>query len=167
LPFSQAIRKILEKYFPRNLHFIYQWDSTINNRDDSFEHTSLERFGIPPAMFTKEGNETNTITPSPHNVDYDSASQEMEQILNATRPKHLMDGIWTGAEEIVGGGIGAVGIALLTPVHGATIGASSPYGKVVGGTLGAIGGTVVGLVQAANVAGGGKSTSYKSIPTSW
>jgi hypothetical protein len=105
-------------------------------------------------MVTNESS--SNVSSSVQSEAYDSAYHEMEQILNETRPKHLMEGIWTGAEEIVGGGIGAVGIALLGPVQGASIGASSSYGKVLGGTIGAIGGTVVGLVQAANVAGGGK-----------
>ncbi|KAI2508257.1 hypothetical protein MHU86_6186 [Fragilaria crotonensis] len=82
-----------------------------------------------------------------------AAEDEMNMILNETRPKHFGHGVWSGVESIVGGGIGAIGIAVLTPVQGAAIGARQA--GILGGAVGVLGGTVVGVVHAANVAAGG------------
>lgn len=83
-----------------------------------------------------------------------AAEDEMNMILNETRPKHFGHGVWSGVESIVGGGIGAIGIAVLTPVQGAAIGARQA--GILGGAVGVLGGTVVGVVHAANVAAGGE-----------
>mmetsp|Transcript_31922 Transcript_31922/g.52673 ORF Transcript_31922/g.52673 Transcript_31922/m.52673 type:complete len:539 (+) Transcript_31922:152-1768(+) len=81
------------------------------------------------------------------------ALKEMETILNATRPKHFGQGLMTGAGSILGGGIGAVGIVVLTPVQGAKEGMRKS--GLLGGAVGAVSGVVVGAVQAVNVAAGG------------
>jgi uncharacterized membrane protein len=83
------------------------------------------------------------------------ALKELEAILDETRPKNLLTGILSGTGYIVGGGLGAVGIAVLGPVKGATDGALNS--GVLGGVTGLLGGTVVGFMQAVNVAGGGES----------
>ena len=83
-----------------------------------------------------------------------AAEAEIQMILNETRPKHFGHGVWSGVESIVGGGIGAIGIAVLTPVQRAAIG--DRHGGILGGAAGALGGTVVGVVQAAGVAAGGE-----------
>ena len=82
-----------------------------------------------------------------------AVEEEMTMILNETRPKHLGAGLWSGVQAIVGGGIGATGIAILTPVHGAVRGARES--GLIGGTVGAVEGTVVGAVGAVNAGAGG------------
>ena len=82
-----------------------------------------------------------------------AVDEEMTMILNETRPKHLGEGLWSGVQAIVGGGIGATGIAILTPVHGAVRGARQS--GLIGGTVGALEGTVVGVVGAVDAGAGG------------
>jgi hypothetical protein len=90
---------------------------------------------------------------SSHN-DEAKAVKEMETILNENRPKHLGAGLLSGAGSILGGGVGAVGLILLTPVHSAKEGMRDS--GVLGGAMGAVGGVVVGAVSAVNVAAGGE-----------
>lgn len=82
-----------------------------------------------------------------------AVDEEMTMILNETRPKHLGAGLWSGVQAIVGGGIGATGIAILTPIQGAVRGARES--GIIGGTVGALEGTVVGAVGAVNAGAGG------------
>lgn len=91
----------------------------------------------------------------PHNhEDEAKAVKEMETILDENRPKHLGAGLLSGAGSILGGGIGAVGLLLLTPVHNAKEGMRNS--GVLGGAMGAVGGVVEGAVGAVNVAAGGE-----------
>jgi hypothetical protein len=87
-----------------------------------------------------------------------AAMEEMTMILNETRPKHVGAGLWSGVQAIVGGGIGATGIAILTPVQGAVQGARD--GGILGGTVGALEGTVAGVVGAVNAGAGGVCHVY-------
>ena len=86
--------------------------------------------------------------------DEAAAITEMQMILNETRPKHLGQGLVSGFGSILGGGVGAIGIAVLTPIQSAHEGGKK-HG-IVGGTLGAFGGVAKGVVGAVSVAAGGE-----------
>jgi hypothetical protein len=86
--------------------------------------------------------------------DEAAAIAEMQMILNETRPKHLGQGLVSGFGSILGGGVGAIGIAVLTPIQSAHEGGKK-HG-IVGGTLGAFGGVAKGVVGAVSVAAGGE-----------
>ena len=112
-----------------------------------------------PNTNNDNNNNKNLFTDNDNDNDDDddsvkAAQADIQMILNETRPKHFGHGVWSGVESIVGGGIGAIGIAVLTPVQGAAMGAR--HGGILGGAAGALGGTVVGVVQAASVAAGGE-----------
>lgn len=81
------------------------------------------------------------------------ALQEMETILNETRPKDMCHGFVRGASCIIEGGVGAVGTLVLTPIH--TAQAGSKEGGILGGAVGALGGVLAGTVGAVSVAAGG------------
>jgi hypothetical protein len=93
--------------------------------------------------------------------EHNNASEEIEEMLGATRPKNLRQGLTSGLGYIVQGAVGAVGIALLMPGIGVEEG--SKKGGIVGGIIGGVGGAVGGVMQAANVLGGGLVTGVGQV----
>lgn len=66
-----------------------------------------------------------------------AAREQLNAILDQSRPKHLGQGITSGLSNIVAGAVGAVGIVVLAPVVGTAVGAKQ--GGIVGGTVGLVG----------------------------
>jgi hypothetical protein len=93
--------------------------------------------------------------------DQDAASNEVEKILGATKPKHIGEGVTSGVGYILRGAVGACGAALLMP----TVGAAEGHKEmgIVGGVIGGVGGVVGGVIQAANVMGGGIVTGLGQV----
>lgn len=93
--------------------------------------------------------------------DYDLANAEVEQILGTIKPKHVGEGLASGIGYILRGAIGACGALVLMPT------VASAEGKkeagVIGGIAGGAGGAIVGVVQGANVFGGGIVTGVSQI----
>lgn len=86
-------------------------------------------------------------------IEQRQAKEQLQAILDSSRPKHLGYGIASGVSNIVGGAVGAVGVVVLAPVLGTTVGAKQA--GIVGGTVGLVGGAVVGLIGGTAVAVGG------------
>mmetsp|Transcript_52860 Transcript_52860/g.128193 ORF Transcript_52860/g.128193 Transcript_52860/m.128193 type:complete len:549 (-) Transcript_52860:1501-3147(-) len=93
--------------------------------------------------------------------DFKKANEEVEQILGATKPKHLGQGLTSGIGYILRGAVGACGAVVLMPAVAAA------EGKREAGVLGAIGGgaggVMAGVVQGANVLAGGIVTGVGQI----
>ena len=60
------------------------------------------------------------------------AQEQLESILSTSRPKNLGAGLATGVNNIVGGAVGAAGIAVLAPTMGLALGLRG--GGLLGGT---------------------------------
>jgi hypothetical protein len=84
----------------------------------------------------------------------ENASQEIQELLGATRPKNVAQGLASGVGYILHGAVGAVGIAILMPGVAANE-ASKDGGGVLGGVVGGAIGVVGGVVHGVNVMGGG------------
>lgn len=82
-------------------------------------------------------------------VEQQAAKDQLNAILDTSRPKHLGYGITSGISNIVGGAVGAVGIVVLAPTLGTAVGAKE--GGIIGGAVGLVGGAVVGLLGGAAV----------------
>jgi hypothetical protein len=82
-----------------------------------------------------------------------AAKEQLQAILDSSRPKHLGYGVASGVGNIIGAAVGAVGIAVLAPTIGLGVGAKQ--GGIVGGTVGLVGGAVVGAVGGVALALGG------------
>jgi len=85
------------------------------------------------------------------------AAQQLSEMLGSSggpnTPKNLGQGLTSGVSNIVGGAVGAVGIAVLAPTAGLAMGASQ--GGLFGAIVGLTGGAVVGVLgAAASVVGG-------------
>jgi len=81
------------------------------------------------------------------------AAAQLEQILSTSRPKNLAQGVGRGVSNIVGGALGACGVAVLMPTAGLAVGLRS--GGLLGGIVGVTGGAVVGLLGGVALAVGG------------
>lgn len=100
-------------------------------------------------------------TTSPHDdqrsrqqeADEHQALEEVDEILNRNRPRHLIDGIASGIGFVLAGAVGACGILVLSPHVAGESGAgeAGAAGRVVGGLVGA----AVGVYSAASVAAAG------------
>ncbi|KAL9186699.1 hypothetical protein ACHAXT_005937 [Thalassiosira profunda] len=86
-------------------------------------------------------------------AEQQAAKEQLQAILDTSRPKHLGYGLASGVSNIVAGAVGAVGIVILAPVLGTAVGAKQ--GGIVGGTVGLVGGAVVGAIGGAALAVGG------------
>jgi hypothetical protein len=82
------------------------------------------------------------------------ALQNINQILDSTRPKTLGDGVSSGVGNILQGAVGAVGVAVLMPTLGLATGIKQ--GGILGGVVGVTVGAVAGALGAAALAVGGK-----------
>jgi hypothetical protein len=50
----------------------------------------------------------------PSQTEYDEASAEIEQLLGATKPKHIVHGLSSGVEYILRGAVGACGAVVVS-----------------------------------------------------
>lgn len=94
-----------------------------------------------------------TKTPEELQREREEAQKQLEQMLSASRPKGLKEGLTSGTSNIVQGAVGAAGIAVIAPTMGLAVGLQR--GGLVGGALGVAGGAVIGVVGAAAMAVGG------------
>lgn len=85
--------------------------------------------------------------------EQEEAMAELEDYLNQTRPKNLMEGVQSGLGNVLDGALGAAGSLVLMPVVGVTRGYQK--GGILGSTLGLGVGIVGGVVGAATSAAGG------------
>ena len=78
-------------------------------------------------------------TPTPQKTkeqleaDQEAAKQQIQQLLDTSRPKNLRHGVVSGLGNVVSGCVGMVGMVVLAPTLGATVGAKQ--GGIVGGTV--------------------------------
>lgn len=56
-------------------------------------------------------------------AEQQAAKEQLQAILDSSRPKHLGHGVVSGVGNIVGGAVGAAGIAVLAPTLGLGVGA--------------------------------------------
>jgi hypothetical protein len=87
------------------------------------------------------------------------ALEQLNAMLNQTRPKNLGQGLTSGVSNIVGGALGAVGVVLVAPILGGAVGLRG--GGILGGIVGVAGGAVVGAVGAVAMAVGGMYVGKK------
>jgi len=83
----------------------------------------------------------------------EEAKQQVETILDASRPKNLAQGVTSGVGNILVGAIGSVGCAVLLPTTGLIAGLKG--GGIIGGILGVSGGAVAGALGAVALVVGG------------
>mmetsp|Transcript_39536 Transcript_39536/g.83122 ORF Transcript_39536/g.83122 Transcript_39536/m.83122 type:complete len:546 (-) Transcript_39536:70-1707(-) len=86
-------------------------------------------------------------------AEQQAAKDQLQTILDSSRPKHLGYGITSGVSNIVAGAVGGAGVLVLAPVMGTTVGAKKA--GIMGGAVGLVGGAVVGAVGGVAVAVGG------------
>jgi len=94
-------------------------------------------------------------------AEQQAAKDQLQAILDSSRPKHLGYGITSGVSNIVSGAVGAAGIIVLAPVIGTSVGAKQ--GGIVGGTVGLVGGAAAGVIGGAVVAVGGAAQGVMQI----
>lgn len=82
-------------------------------------------------------------------AEQQAAKEQLNLLLNQSRPKHVGYGVTSGVSNVVQGAVGGVGLAVLAPAAGLAQGAKQ--GGFVGGTVGLLGGAVVGAVGGAAV----------------
>lgn len=92
----------------------------------------------------------------------EDASKDIQELLGATRPKNVAQGLASGVGYILQGAVGAVGIAILMPGVTAKE-ASKDGGGVLGGVVGGVIGAVGGVLHGANVMGGGLVTGVSQM----
>ena len=83
----------------------------------------------------------------------EEAKQQIDSLLDASRPKNLAQGVTSGVGNILMGAIGSVGCAVLLPTTGLIAGLKG--GGIIGGILGVTGGAVAGVLGAAALVVGG------------
>lgn len=83
------------------------------------------------------------------------AKQQVESILDASRPKNVVQGVTSGIGNILMGAVGSVGCAVLLPTTGLISGLKG--GGIIGGILGVTGGAVAGALGAVALVVGGMS----------
>mmetsp|Transcript_5696 Transcript_5696/g.11120 ORF Transcript_5696/g.11120 Transcript_5696/m.11120 type:complete len:549 (-) Transcript_5696:111-1757(-) len=94
-----------------------------------------------------------TKTKEELDTEQQAAKEQLQLILDSSRPKHLGYGVTSGVSNMVAGAVGAAGVIVLAPVMGTAVGAKQ--GGFVGGTVGLVGGAAVGVVGGVAVAMGG------------
>ena len=88
--------------------------------------------------------QTKTKTKEELEAEQQAAKEQLNAILDSSRPKHLGQGITSGVGNIISGAVGAVGVAVLAPTVG--LGVGSKQGGILGGAVGLMGGAVAGVV---------------------
>ncbi|KAL3809606.1 hypothetical protein ACHAXA_002165 [Cyclostephanos tholiformis] len=86
-------------------------------------------------------------------AEQQAAKEQLQAILDSSRPKHLGYGITSGVGNIVGAAVGTAGILVLAPTLGLGVGLAQ--GGILGGAVGLVGGAVAGVVGGAALAVGG------------
>lgn len=66
-------------------------------------------------------------------AEQEAAKQQIQQLLDTSRPKNLRHGVVSGVGNIVSGCVGMVGMVVLAPTVGASVGAKQ--GGIIGGTV--------------------------------
>ena len=89
------------------------------------------------------------------------AAEQLAQMLKTTKPKNLQQGVSRGVGNIVGGAVGACGIAVLAPTVGLASGIRG--GGIIGGALGLTAGAVIGVLGAAGLIVGGAVAGVSQI----
>jgi curved DNA-binding protein CbpA len=93
--------------------------------------------------------------------EQDEAHKKLDDLFAKSKPKNLADGFGQGVNNIIGGAIGGVGIAVLAPTAGLATGLKK--GGIVGGIVGVTGGVVVGALGGAGMIIGGAVTGVAQI----
>lgn len=93
--------------------------------------------------------------------EQEEAQEQINALLNQTRPKNLGEGLKSGVGNILGGALGAIGVAVVAPVAGGAMGLRG--GGILGGVVGVAGGAVVGVVGAAAMVVGGAGMGIVQI----
>ena len=142
----------------RDTRYNYQEDNTDRYRSNQIENRYFKK--IYPRISV--GNMADQQHQPPQQkaktkedleAEQQAAKEQLQAILDSSRPKHLGYGIASGVGNIIGGAVGAVGIVVLAPTLGLGVGAK--HGGIVGGTVGLVGGAVVGAVGGVALALGG------------
>jgi DnaJ-domain-containing protein 1 len=89
------------------------------------------------------------------------AKEKLESLLSMNRPKNLTQGVSKGVNNIVGGAIGGVGVAVLAPTLG--LGVGLKQGGIIGGALGLVGGAVIGVLGGAGLIVGGALSGVTQV----
>lgn len=89
------------------------------------------------------------------------AKEQLEQLLQAGRPKNFRQGAATGVSNILAGALGGAGVAVLGPTAGLAMGLQK--GGIIGGAVGVVGGAVVGAVGAVALIVGGAVSGVTQI----
>jgi hypothetical protein len=93
--------------------------------------------------------------------EQEEAKKQLNQMFAQSRPKNFQDGLGTGVSTIVGGAVGAAGIAVLAPTAGLAMGLQK--GGLIGGVVGVTGGALVGVLGGAAVAVSGAVSGVTQI----
>lgn len=83
----------------------------------------------------------------------EEAAKQLEQILNTSRPKGLVQGTATGCSNMLKGAVGGAGFAVLGPTLGLTVGLQR--GGLLGGIVGVTAGAIAGIIGGAAMVVGG------------
>lgn len=97
-------------------------------------------------------------------IEREQAMESLNSILKSgkgTKPRNFRSGLGHGISNIVGGAVGAVGVAVLAPTVGVAQGAKN--GGLLGGVIGGVGGAVVGVVGAVGLGVGGAVSGVSQI----
>lgn len=93
--------------------------------------------------------------------EQEEAKKSLDELFSKSKPKNLADGLGKGVNNIVGGALGGVGIAVLAPTAGFANGLKR--GGIVGGIVGATGGVVIGAIGGAGMIIGGAVSGVAQI----
>eukprot|EP00804_Cyclotella_cryptica_P015641 CCRYP_003628-RB/>CCRYP_003628-RB protein AED:0.09 eAED:0.09 QI:165/0.83/0.85/1/0.66/0.57/7/1472/550 len=96
-----------------------------------------------------ESKPTNSKSKEELEAEQAAAKEQLNALLNASRPKHVGYGVAAGVSNVVSGAVGGVGLAVMAPTLGLAQGAK--HGGIVGGTIGLVGGALVGAIGGAAV----------------
>lgn len=97
----------------------------------------------------------------PPEDDDDDSLEDLDILLNQSRPRHVGEGLVSGIGYMVSGSIAAGGIVLLSPQVGAAAGRTK--GGTMGAILGGLVGTIVGAGSAVSVGLGGTFSGMYQI----
>ncbi|CAJ1953462.1 unnamed protein product [Cylindrotheca closterium] len=93
--------------------------------------------------------------------EQEDAKKELDELFKKSKPKNLADGLGQGVNNIVGGALGGVGIAVLAPTAG--FAAGMKRGGILGGIAGGTGGVVVGAIGGVGMILGGAVSGVTQI----
>jgi hypothetical protein len=100
-------------------------------------------------------------TDAERDAERKKAMEEIEHMLDGSRPKTLGEGLSSGVGNIVHGAVGAAGVAVILPTTGLAVGLKQ--GGLLGGVIGLSVGAVGGVLGAAAVALGGVASGITQI----